>query len=270
MLCPIVSDNDSQTQGFWRSKVPVAAYLYRAALLAFSYLCFGLYRNTILSTRSRLLDEQALWAPVSRRVQPCHPLAATQFRNVLAQLSSVHKSHTESHGCDGADAQNTTGVAFYLCSTPISCVRRALCSWVSRMYLHPRTRGNAPESMGHDCTHDGGVTEPPCRTFGWMPGTRGPGSGVQLKPLWERWMRGSCPRLHKSRGCHSPARCPHQSSVLHPPAVASLGSSAVLCSRPSCSDDDFGNPPSFLPDRVRVSGDVCCLLPDARGPRCPN
>jgi hypothetical protein len=48
-------------------------------------------------------------------------------------------------------------------------------------------------SMGHDCTHDGGVTVPPCRTLGWVPKAREPGSGVQRKPVLERQERGSIP-----------------------------------------------------------------------------
>jgi hypothetical protein len=61
------------------------------------------------------------------------------------------------------------------------------------MCLRPRKPDNAAESMGHDCTHDGGVTEPHCRTHGWVPKARQTGSGVQLYPLWERQGRGSIP-----------------------------------------------------------------------------
>jgi hypothetical protein len=74
---------------------------------------------------------------------------------------------------------------------------------VPRLQLHPRKSGNAAESMELDCTHDGGVTEPQCRTFGWVSDTRQHGSGVRLKPLWERQVRGSIPHVHESRGCHS-------------------------------------------------------------------
>jgi hypothetical protein len=99
---------------------------------------------------------------------------------------------------------------------------------VSRMHLHPRTRGNAAGRMGHDCTHDGGVTEPPCRTFGWMPKSRQPGSGAQLKPLWARWgARKPIPVCTSRVAVCRPDCRPHQSPVLHPPAVASVGCSGI-------------------------------------------
>ncbi|KAH7069543.1 hypothetical protein BKA63DRAFT_84620 [Paraphoma chrysanthemicola] len=48
-------------------------------------------------------------------------------------------------------------------------------------------------AWGHDGTHDGGVTVPHCRTLGWVPKARERGSGVQLKPVWERQQGGSIP-----------------------------------------------------------------------------
>jgi hypothetical protein len=98
------------------------------------------------------------------------------------------------------------------------------CAIVPRLRLNPRKSGNAAENMELDCTHDGGVTEPLCRTFGWVSDTRQHGSGVQRKPLWDRQLSGSLPHVHESRGCHF---SPHQSPVLLPPAVASVGRSGI-------------------------------------------
>jgi hypothetical protein len=121
---------------------------------------------------------------------------------------------------------------------------------VSRMHLHPRTRGNAAGSMGHDCTHDGGVTEPPCRTFGWMPKSRQPGSGVQLKLLWERWGRGS---LSPSAQVAWLSVAPTAALTNRPSYTHRLlrrlvaAASRSRSRRASCSDDDFCDLPSFLP-----------------------
>jgi hypothetical protein len=56
--------------------------------------------------------------------------------------------------------------------------------------------------MGHDDIHDGGVTEPRSRTFGWVPKARERGNGASPQPLSARYVRGTHPHLHLSRGYH--------------------------------------------------------------------
>jgi hypothetical protein len=84
--------------------------------------------------------------------------------------------------------------------------------------------------MGHSCIHDGGVTEPHCRAHGCVPKARQRGSGVQLKPLWARQVRGSIP-ICMSRVAVTPTGHPltNHPSYTHR-LLQSVGRSGILLS----------------------------------------
>lgn len=77
-----------------------------------------------------------------------------------------------------------------------------------------REIGDAAESMEYDCTHDGGVTEPQCRTLG---SAREP-DGLALASNLDFFRNGMCAEashLHESRGCHPDIPLTNRPSYIH-------------------------------------------------------
>lgn len=126
--------------------------------------------------------------------------------------------------------------------------------WLSRIRSRPRKIRDAAESMEHDCTHDGGVTEPQRRTLDRVPATRLRGSGVQLNLLWERCVRGSIP-ICTSRVAVTPT---------FPSPIARLTSTGccVGCSQRHASRSHFATTMSRrLSLSVTSASELALLLP---------